>query len=317
MTQATPFSGYHHITNSVTNPQPDVDFHTKVLGLRLIKRTVLLDGDAPFYHLYYGKGLGVEGSLLTSFVITHRPLGRIGAGQITSIGLSVPEDSLDYWEKRLTEFGVPHSARQRFDSKRIRFSHPDGIVYEFIGVPIDGEQTWPGSPVPAEASIQGIHSVEVSAKEVEQFDLFLGTAMGLTAAGQDGAESRYSIAADAPGNLVEVVHTPELAQGSWGYERNTIDHVAFNVGNADAQQSFKAHLESMGFIDASEPKDRNYFSSVYFRTPAGAMFEACWTHEGGFLKDETPEEIGTSLQLPPWQADRHDEILAQLEPITV
>ena len=44
MTQATPFKGYHHITNSVTNPQPDVDFYTKVLGLRLIKRTVLLDG---------------------------------------------------------------------------------------------------------------------------------------------------------------------------------------------------------------------------------------------------------------------------------
>ena len=271
----------------------------------------------PFYHLYYGKGLGSKVACSPRSSSRTVPWAY-RLGQITCIGCQYRKTVSTIGKTGSTSSALSNTTRQRFDTKRIGFTHPDGIVYEFIGVPIEGEQTWPGSPVPAQASIQGIHSVEVSAKEVEQFDMFLGTAMGLTAAGQDGAESRYSIAADAPGNLVEVVHTPELPQGSWGYERNTTDHVAFNVGNSDAQQSFKAHLESMGFIDASRTQGIEIISARFISVhrpvlcskPAGPT-------KAGFLKDETAEEIGTSLQLRRGRPERHDEIMAQLPPIAV
>ena len=38
---------------------------------------------------------------------------------------------------------------------------------------------------------------------------------------------------------------------------------------------------------------------------------------GGFEKDEPREKLGKQLHLPPWWADRKQEILAQLEPIQV
>lgn len=44
--------GSHHVTLSVGKAQEDVDFHTKVLGMRFIKKTVLYDGSIPIYHLY-------------------------------------------------------------------------------------------------------------------------------------------------------------------------------------------------------------------------------------------------------------------------
>ena len=68
----------------------------------------------------------------------------------------------------------------------------------------------------------------------------------------------------------------------------------------------------MGYIDVTEPRDRNYFYSVYFSTPAGAMFEATRSHPQGFLKDETLDSLGSCLQLPSWLEERQDELLAEL-----
>jgi len=44
-------TGLHHITLCVGDVQEDYDFHTKVLGLRSVKKTLLYDGKTPIYHL--------------------------------------------------------------------------------------------------------------------------------------------------------------------------------------------------------------------------------------------------------------------------
>ena len=120
------FHGYHHITASVTRGRPDMEFHAGLLGLRNVKRTVLLDGDRPFYHLYYGNQLGEPGTLLTSFVFgPERPEGRRGSGQVSSVALSVPSASLPYWSDRLAERGVAATALELLGQQRIRFHHPD------------------------------------------------------------------------------------------------------------------------------------------------------------------------------------------------
>jgi glyoxalase family protein len=137
--------------------------------------------------------------------------------------------------------------------------------------------------------------------------------MGLTALDADGSVRPYSMAEGRSGQLVEIDHQPDVPQGTWGYMRNTIDHVAFDIREAQAQLRFKDRLEAMGFIDVTEPRDRNYFYSVYFRTPAGAMFEATRSHPDGFLKDERPDELGSCLQLPSWLEERQEELLAALE----
>lgn len=308
-----PFHGYHHITATVTNARADVDFHVGLLGLRNVKRTVLLDGSRPFYHLYYGNEHGEPGTLLTSFVFgKDRPEGRRGSGQVSSISLSVPAHSLPFWADRFAERGVAYRQFDRFGERRLWFAHPDGIEYQLVEVDSDDRLPWDKSDVPPAVAIRGVHSVTVCTREVDELNYFLCDGMGLDAVDTDGAVTSYAMAQGRAGQLVEIDHQPEAAQGSWGYMRNTIDHVAFDIREVDAQLGFKDHLESMGFIDVTEPRDRNYFYSVYFRTPAGAMFEATRSHPLGFLKDEQLDSLGSCLQLPQWLEERQPELLAQL-----
>ncbi|MEU3342569.1 hypothetical protein [Streptomyces sp. NPDC006668] len=308
-----PFHGYHHITTTVTGGRADVDFHVGLLGLRMVKKTVLLDGNRPFYHLYYGNEHGEPGTLLTSFVFgPDRPEGKRGSGQVSSIALSVPANSLNFWSDRLAAHGVAATEFELLGERRISFNHPDGISYQLVGVKTDDRLPWTRTDVPQAAAVRGVHSVTVCTREVDELAMFLGEGMGLDSIDTDGSVSSYSMAEGRAGQLLAVDHQPEEPQGSWGYMRNTIDHVAFDVRSTDAQMTFKDRLESMGFIDVTEPRDRNYFYSVYFRTPAGAMFEATRSHPAGFLKDEELDELGSCLQLPAWLEEKQPELLERL-----
>ena len=79
--------GVHHITLCVGGAQEDVDFFTKVLGQRMVKQTVLMDGSIPIYHLYYANADVELGSVATSFPYSRKPgragSGRLGAGACT------------------------------------------------------------------------------------------------------------------------------------------------------------------------------------------------------------------------------------------
>ena len=109
------------------------------------------------------------------------------------------------------------------------------------------------------------------------------------------------------------MHDPDLPQGSWRFGAGTVHHIAFHVDDKATQASFKMYLEGLGYTDCSEPKDRGYMMSVYFRTPAGTLFEAAYLYGGGFLKDEPVETLGTICT--PLVVDRRDEFLSSLEPI--
>ena len=68
---STAMIGHHHVTIGVGDPQEDFDFHTKVLGLKCVKRTLFYDGATPVYHFYYGNDYGNESTLLTTFPLNH------------------------------------------------------------------------------------------------------------------------------------------------------------------------------------------------------------------------------------------------------
>ena len=126
-------NGSHHVTLSVGHAQEDVDFHTKVLGLRFIKKTVLYDGGKPIYHLYYSSAGGDPSSVITTFPWAQAGIfAKRGTNQAREVLLAVPVGSLEYWEKRLNEHGVPANSADVFGSRRVQFAHPSGIEYELI-----------------------------------------------------------------------------------------------------------------------------------------------------------------------------------------
>src|SRR5690606_29144557 len=52
---ALDLTGLHHLTAVTANARENLRFYTRVLGLRLVKRTVNQD-DTSAYHLFYGDG---------------------------------------------------------------------------------------------------------------------------------------------------------------------------------------------------------------------------------------------------------------------
>ncbi len=92
--------GLHHVTAIATDPQANVDFYTRALGLRLVNQTVNFDAPES-YHLYYGDEVGSPSSLLTFFPWPGVPRGRTGAGMMTATAFSVPSASLGWWHERL------------------------------------------------------------------------------------------------------------------------------------------------------------------------------------------------------------------------
>ncbi|MBI3579583.1 MAG: VOC family protein, partial [Ignavibacteriales bacterium] len=123
--------GIHHITMVCSNGQRTVDFYSKLLGLKLVKKTVNFDA-VDSYHLYFGDEVGRPGTLLTFFEWPETSPGRWGIGTTHHLALVVetPEAQLK-WKRRLTDHGVRVTGvydRRYFRS--IYFTDPDGLIVE-------------------------------------------------------------------------------------------------------------------------------------------------------------------------------------------
>ena len=71
--------GIHHVTCITGDAQQNVDFYTRVMGLRLVAKSVNQD-DPTVYHLFYSDELGRPGSDITFFEYPGAARGEDGAG---------------------------------------------------------------------------------------------------------------------------------------------------------------------------------------------------------------------------------------------
>ncbi|MGH3626158.1 MAG: VOC family protein [Sciscionella sp.] len=311
--------GSHHLTLSVAGAQEDFDFHTKVLGMRMIKRTVLFDGSVPIYHLYYSNANGDPSSVVTTFPWAQAGFfGKRGTNQAREVLLSVPDGSLDYWHQRLTEHDVEVTDIERFDQRRLAFRHPSGIEYEFVTNVGDGRVGHTGNGVAQEQAIHGIHGIGVHVNTPERMVEFADESFHSQGRlVEEGDRAALQIGDQKYGNNLEITVNRKDDQGTWGYGAGTYHHFAWNADTLENQSDVKFEIEGRGYTDISELKDRKYFMSVYVRTPGGALFELAVTHaDGGWDCDESPHELGTRFQLPEQFEDRRAEIFSKLEPIT-
>jgi glyoxalase family protein len=152
--------GIHHVTAISGAPERNLDFYKRVLGLRLVKKTVNFD-DPGTYHLYYGDGQGTPGTILTFFPWAHAAPGRLGVGETQETAFRVPAASLGYWAHRFIQKGVTHGAlEKRFGETVLTFADPDGMHFSLVGVAGAGtEPDWSGGGIPAEHAIRGFHGV--------------------------------------------------------------------------------------------------------------------------------------------------------------
>jgi len=305
--------GIHHVTAIAGPARRNLDFYTRVLGLRLVKKTVNFD-DPGTYHLYFGNGLGQPGSILTFFPWEHAAPGRAGIGSTQETAFRVPEAAIGYWAHRLLEKGVEHGTpEKRFGQTVLPVKDPDGMSLALVGVPgTDAEAAFADGGIAPEHAIRGFAGVTLMLDDAAATGAILTDVLGFTEGGREGPLVRYR-AAEAPvGAVLDIRIAAGFLPGRMG--RGSVHHVAFRAADDEAQAAIAVGLAERHGITATEQKDRNYFRSIYFREPGGVLFEIA-TDAPGFAIDEPVAALGQALKLPPFYEARRAEIERVLPPL--
>lgn len=302
-------TGLHHVTAVAGDPRRNVEFYTRVLGLRLIKRTVNFD-DPSTYHLYYGDSVGTPGSVMTFFPWAGLRRGRPGNGQAYATAFSVPAGSLPFWTARLLAHGVsPAAPVTRFGDEVLAFTDPDGLVLELVATPEADARTAHIHPeIAATHGIRGFHGVTFAVIDAPRTAAILTDAMGYRVTQTAGGRTRYTVATGGPGSYVDLLVDPKLPRGLPG--AGTVHHIAFRTPDDATQAAARKILVDLD-LHVSPVMDRNYFHSIYYREPEGVLFEIA-TDNPGFTVDEPLATLGHALKLPAQYESQRAEIEAHL-----
>ena len=308
-------TGLHHVTAIASDPQRTLDFYVGLLGLRFVKRTVNFD-DPTSYHFYFGDARGTPGTILTFFAWPGARRGIRGTGQIEAPAFAIPPDSVSYWLDRFKEHHVPaEKTSARFGEEVLRFADPDGLVIELIAsISSAGFEPWADSTVPVEHSLRGFHGVSIALEGYEQTAKLLTETFGYRLVEQ--LNNRFRLAAPSEagaGRIVDLLCRPDGSPGR--VAAGSVHHIAFRARDDAEQLVWRERLVDLGY-NVTPVIDRTYFHSIYFRESGGVLFEIA-TDPPGFTLDESLDELGNHLRLPPWLEPTRSQVEEVLPAIKV
>ena len=304
--------GIHHITAITGDAPRNVDFYTRVLGLRMTAKTVNQD-DPSVYHLFYGDENAQPGADLTFFEYPGATPGRPGAGMVHRVVWRVASaEALDFWAARLGDDGLSAERLDGVPAKRLDggllFSDPEGLDHELVVDESGDEPLVAEHPeIPTAVALQGFEGVRAYSTHPEDSAIVLEKLMGATR--RDGENDTFELRGERRGGWIAWDPAPD-APGR--QSAGTVHHIAWATTDAD-MQGWIDHVTSAG-IPNSGYVDRHYFHSLYFREPGGVLYELA-TREPGFTVDGPVEELGTKLILPPFLEPRREQIAARLTPL--
>ncbi len=314
--------GIHHITVVTGDLQANLDFYIRVLGLRLVKQTVIQE-EPNTYHLFYGDAVGTVGTDMTFFDWPHLGHDRIGARNVIRTLLYVRDQAaLESWAARFDIFNVNYTHHtDSLGRNQLHFVDSDN---QRLGLVAAGDnrayQHWAHNPVSESSAIQGIHSVVLGVRQLQPTVDFLTDIFGyqVVQAFQSSHEN------EANGMILE---TPESGIGSElvvvertekldGFRAiGSVHHVALTIDPNDSIEAWHERLLKTG-LKVTDIVRRYYFDSVYVRIPGGTLFELA-TAGQALAAGDNPDTIGETLSLPPFLESQRAQIESQLKPITL
>ncbi|MFW5709226.1 MAG: VOC family protein [Chloroflexota bacterium] len=349
--------GLHHITLISANAERTADFYTRVLGLRLVKKTVNFD-DPGSYHLYFGDEIGRPGTAITFFEWPKAPKGKIGVGGTHHLALRVPDyNGLLKWKRRLTDLGLKVDGpfdRHYFTS--IYFRDPDGVILEIAtdgpGWTIDetAESLGQAFRAPPEAMMLANRDSDTIAattwdspiRTITPDMALLNGMHHITAIGSD-IRATHAFYTDILGmRLVKMTDNfddPGSAHWYWA-NRNADVGSTITYFERDPKATRYAEMGAgmthhFAFAVEDEDIQRHYqkkLASAGYRVSQildRDYFKSIYTHDPdghivelatvgpGFLKDEPIDSLGTELKLPSWLEHLRPRAEASLQPINV
>jgi glyoxalase family protein len=293
--------GIHHVTCITGDAPRNVDFYVRVLGLRMVKKTVNQD-DPTVYHLFYADERGSPGADLTFFEYPGVRQGRTGAGMVHSVTWRVASrEALDFWADRLRGEGV--AVQENVD--RLAFADPEGLGLELRVVASDDPPLVARHPeIPEELALQGFDGVRAFTRDPDPSRAFLEGTLGFATEGDDA----YEVRGETRRSWYAYDRTGERGLGGAG----TVHHVAWS-SSMDEHEAWQRRVAESG-ARPTPIIDRFWFRSIYFREPSGVLFEIA-TVGPGFTADEPVESLGERLVLPPAFEHLRAEIEPRLTPL--
>lgn len=300
--------GIHHISAIVGHPQENVDFYSKVLGLRLVKKTVNFD-DPKTYHLYFGNKEARPGSIITFFPWPDAHQGRIGGGQVGVTNYAIPKNSLGFWETRLIHKAVPFKKVKRFNETFLRFEDPHGLKVELVERVEGPLNTWSNDGVHSDVAIKGFGGAVLYTTEPQETLRTLTDTLGLQQMDETDEFFRLKAAGDI-GNIIDIKKAPEPL-GRMGV--GTVHHIAWRAHDEADHKDWHERVLNQNY-HVTEIKDRNYFKALYFREKGHILFEIA-SDTPGFTLDEKADHLGETLKLPEQYESKRDELEKHLIPL--
>lgn len=349
--------GLHHITLVCSDAQRTLDFYTRVLGLRFIKKTVNFD-DPGSYHLYFGDALGHPGTAVTFFEWRGAPRGNFGIGGTHHFALQIADYmGLLKWKRRLTDLGIKVDGpldRHYFTS--IYFNDPDGTILEIAtigpGWTVDeapdalgtefrapppemlirnrdkekiAAATW-AEPMPTitpdMALSRGMHHITAISSDIHRTHAFFGELLGMRRV-----------------KMTSNFDNPDQAHWYWGvgdgepgtlityFERDPKKERRARFGAGQTHHFALAVADEQTQLAWREKLVRAGLSvspvmdRIYFKSiytnDPDGHIVELATLGPGFAVDEAPAELGTHLMLPPWLEKHRAEISNALLPLIV
>ncbi|WP_341284474.1 ring-cleaving dioxygenase [Priestia megaterium] len=315
--------GLHHVSILTGKAEKNYQFFTKVLGMRLVKKTVNQD-NTQSYHLFYSDGEGTPGTEVTFFDIPGLARTHQGVSDISTVSLRVKStDSLHFWKERFEQYGVEYEEiAKRANRDTLAFKDYEGT--RLLLVADNGEKgvragvPWKREDIPLEHAIIGLGPVTLTVGTAEPTVDVLTNIMGFryvgsypSLAGDHRDILVYTTGEGGSGAEVHIETRPDLPKVRLG--RGGVHHVAFRVPNEEEYNKWASRLNENSLPNSGKV-ERYYFKALYFREPNGILFELS-TDTPGFATDEPLETMGQTLALPPFLEPKRKEIEEKLRPL--
>ncbi|SES28984.1 ring-cleaving dioxygenase [Psychrobacillus sp. OK032] len=317
-------AGIHHVSAITGDADKNHDFFTRILGMRLVKKSVNQDSTSS-YHLFYADAIGTPGTDMTYFDIPMAGRTYPGVSSISNTAFRVKsDDALTFWKARLEEYEVPHDQIvERYGRNTLYFEDFEGsrmmlVVDDGQGIPYG--KPWVKDEISAENAIVGLGPVTLTVRKPAATEKVLQSILSFTLAGSYPSKIEnmpdilvYTTGKGGPAGEVHIETRTDLPVERPG--RGSVHHVAFRIPTMEDYPKWEELLRTRGFT-TSGLVDRYYFKSIYFREPNGILYELA-TDEPGFDSDEPMESLGEKLALPPFLEPQREQIEAKLRPLSI
>ena len=288
----------HHISAIVGDPRENIDFYEGVLQLKFIKQTVNFD-DPETYHLYYGNETADVGTTMTFFNWDNEARGRVGSGQVGRIAFRIPKGSMAYWNERLTGFNVNFTVSRLFLAPTIELEDPHNLAIALVESDMEAD-----SP-----AILGFHGAALLSSQPKQTIETLRDDLGLVLEKEDETAAHLITVGEEKHHII--VPKEKLPRGRFGVA--TVHHIAWSVPTDEEHIEWQDYMFEEGY-NVTEIKDRQYFKAIYLAEKGHVIFEFA-TDGPGFTINETFEELGTHLMLPPQYEHMREHLEKTLIPL--